>query len=459
MAVHGFITHAAHNRRLTAWMIAGYLVAFQLIAVFALTWFLLIFDHEHTVLSDPLGYALIYALPVAIVTGAVFWWIYSGHADAVARALSVKIVDRTAEPRFCAIAEEQCTALGVRLPRFGIIEAAEPNALTVGDGPDRGLIAVTRGLLDLLDDDELAAVLAHEASHIRQGDTKVLAANHALMRTAVILQTHNVLRIEDWRQLIIPIFIPPFLPLVLVSGAVTQLSLRLARYARRGVKLTRDHIADGEAIRVTHFPEALVTALEKVSGRGGFAGSDGVEAALFDGQAEHEGGSHPSVKDRVVAIGELGADLFDAKRSRRDTRGPSRTKIGGFGQRRVGATRAAAPVEQPSLGTLLLLFTDPKRFWKWQNASIDAFEWRESDERNWFGIAPKMVLPTVGAAVATIALWWPADGDLTKLAHRMGPGALVDMAREVNGGPFCTGPSYPDGKCPGSGVRTVSSRN
>jgi len=50
------------------------------------------------------------------------------------------------------------------------------------------LIAVTRGLLDTLDDDELAAVLAHEASHIRHGDTKLLAANHALMRTAVVLQ-------------------------------------------------------------------------------------------------------------------------------------------------------------------------------------------------------------------------------------------------------------------------------
>jgi hypothetical protein len=192
MAVHGYVTHAAYNRRLTVALAAAYVVAFEVIAVFCLTWFLLIWDHEHTVLSNPAGYALRYAAPVALITGLVFWWLYRGHADAVARSLDVRLVERAQEPRFVAIAEEQCTALGVRLPRFGIIEADEPNALTVGEGPNAGLIAVTRGLLATLDDDELAAVLAHEASHIRHGDTKVLAANHALMRTAVILQTHNI---------------------------------------------------------------------------------------------------------------------------------------------------------------------------------------------------------------------------------------------------------------------------
>lgn len=454
MAVHGYITHAEYNRRLTNWLIAAYVLAFQLIAAFVLTWFLLMFDQENTILSNPGGYAFIYALPVAIITGAQFWWLYSGHADAVARALDIKLVGRLEEPRFVAIAEEQCTALGVRLPRYGVIEAVEPNALTVGDSADRGLIAVTRGLLDRLDDDELAAVLAHEASHIRNGDTKVLAANHALMRTAVILQTHNILRIEDWRQLLIPFALPAILPLFLVSGAVTQLSLRLARLARRGLKLTRDHIADGEAVRVTHFPEALVTALEKISGRGGFPGSERVEAMLFDGQADHEGGSHPSAQDRVSAIGRFGGDLFKTSRSRRDTRSTSRSNAGSFGRRaqaaearRVGASRPTAPLEKPSLATLMLFFTDRARFWQLQNAFIDACEWREDDGRNIFGIAPKLALPTAAATVAVLVFYWPADGDLSKFANRVGPIALVEMAREVNSGPFCSGPSYPDGKC------------
>src|SRR4051812_41378408 len=388
MAVHGYVTHAAYNRRLTVALAAAYVVAFEIIAVFCLTWFLLIWDHEHTVLSNPAGYALRYAVPVALVTGLVFWWLYRGHADAVARSLDIRLVERAQEPRFVAIAEEQCTALGVRLPRFGIIEADEPNALTVGEGPNAGLIAVTRGLLATLDDDELAAVLAHEASHIRHGDTKVLAANHALMRTAVILQTHNILRIESWKQLLIPIVMPPALPLLLLSGTATMSSLRLARFARRGLKLSRDHIADSEAIRVTHFPDALISALDKVSGRGGFPNSEKVEGLLFDGQADHEGGSHPTLPDRVDAITELAGGLMNPARLPRETRNaPSRGGArGGFALRsatgvgrRVGAARPLPaadlpPLDKPTFATLALFFTDREKFWRWQTACIDAME-------------------------------------------------------------------------------------
>ena len=448
MAVHGYITHADFNRRLTRLMFAAYMVAFQLISVFVLTWLILMFDHENTVLSNPLGYALRYALPVAIATALLFWSLYRGHAESVTKSLDVTLVDKREEPRFVGIAENQCTALGVRCPRFGVIEAAEPNALTVGEGPNHGLIAVTRGLLDQLDDDELAGVLAHEASHIRQGDTKVMAANHALMRTAVLLQTHNILRIEDWRQLFIPLVIPAMLPLMLVSGMVTMAALRIARYARRGVKLARDHIADGEAVRVTQFPEALVSALQKVSGRGSFAGSDQVEAMLFDGQTDHEGGSHPSAADRATAIGELAGDLMLETRSRRDTR----TK-GQATARRVSTPRPVRPerpkriTEEERKKLLLLFFTDRERFRKLQKQDVDACEWREDDKRNIFGLTPNLAIPTAAMSVFVLTLYWPADGDLTKFAQQVGPAALVDLADKMSVGTVCTGPSYRDGKC------------
>ena len=448
MVVRGYVTHADHNRRLTRLMFAAYMVAFQLISIFVLTWFLLMFDHENTVLSNPLGYALRYALPVALATALLFWSLYRGHAKDVATSLDVKFVDKQDEPRFVGIAENQCTALGVRRPRFGVIDAAEPNALTVGEGPNHGLIAVTRGLLDQLDDDELAGVLAHEASHIRQGDTKVLAANHALMRTAVLLQTHNILRIEDWRQLIIPLVIPAMLPLMLVSGMVTMAAMRIARYARRGLKLARDHIADGEAVRATHFPEALVSALQKVSGRGCFAGSDEVEAVLFDGQTDHEGGSHPSAADRAIAIGELAGDLMLETRSRRDTR-----VKGQAGGRRAPAPRPVRAERPKRISDAerkklpLLFFTDRERFRKLQKQDVDACEWREDDKRNVFGITPNLAIPTAAVSVFVLTLYWPADGDLTKFAQKVGPIALVNMADQMSGGTFCTGPSYRDGKC------------
>ena len=177
MAVHGYVTHAAYNRRLTVALAAAYVVAFEVIAVFCLTWFLLIWDHEHTVLSNPAGYALRYAVPVALVTGLVFWWLYRGHADAVARSLDVRLVERAQEPRFVAIAEEQCTALGVRLPRFGIIEADEPNALTVGEGPNAGLIAGDGRLTGPLVNNATGEVLADAGKRVTFLTSATAASN------------------------------------------------------------------------------------------------------------------------------------------------------------------------------------------------------------------------------------------------------------------------------------------
>jgi heat shock protein HtpX len=456
MVVHGYITHAAHNRRCTAWLVLGYILAFELIGAFALTMPLLQFDHEHTILSNPVGYAVRYAVPIAVLAGLVFWWMYRGHAKAVTHQLGVQIVTRQGEPRFVQVAEEQCTALGVRLPRFGVIETSELNAVTVGEGPNRGLIAVTRGLLDTLDDDELAAVLAHEASHIRHGDTKLLAANHALMRTAVILQMQNPLRFENWRQMIIPLLIPPMLLVMLAGSAASVLSMQLSRAARRGLKLGRDYIADGEAIRVTHFPEALLSAITKIGGRGAFEGSYRVEGLLFDGRADHEGGSHPAIQDRLDAIGTLGRELMNPARLRRDSRIPAQPV---FGRRpRMAATAypldaSGRPLEQPrppSKYPLLLYFTDRETFWQWQNACIAWTECQLRERRNVLGLVPKLMIPLAVTVVAALFIWWPKDGNLSRLATTFSPTGMVDIARQVNSGPFCIGPSYPDGKCPGA---------
>jgi heat shock protein HtpX len=452
MAVHGYITHAAHNRRYTALLVLGYILAFEIIGAFALTLPLLNYDYEHTILSNPVGYAIRYALPIAVLAALVFWRTYRGHAKAVTKALGVRIVLRRDEPRFVQIAEEQCTALGVRLPRFGIIEANEPNAVTVGEGPTRGLIAVTRGLLDQLDDDELAAVLAHEASHIRQGDTRLLAANHALMRTAVMLQMNNPLRIENWRQFVLVVLVPPMLLLLLFASAATTFSLRLSRAARRGLKLGRDHVADGEAIRVTHFPEALLSAIEKIGGRGAFEGSDRVEGMLFDGRADHEGGSHPAIRDRLEAIRTLGAELMNPARRRRDSRMAAPPA---FGRRPRTVWTAypldasGRPLEQPrppARDTLLLYFTDRELYRQWHNASA---AWTEGqlNQRNWLGLTPKLMIALAVSCAAMLFLYWPKDGNPSRLMTMLNPTRMVDLARQTHS-TFCIGPSYPDGKCP-----------
>lgn len=474
MAATGFVSHVAEARRSTLWLIAAYVLSFEMIGGLALMIVMPLWDPERLLLANPVGYFARYGLPMALVALVLFAWLYRAHSRIVARVLQIEDVSRLAEPRFVRIAEEQCLAQGVRNPRFGIIEAPQLNALAVGNGPQRGLIAVTRGLLDHLDDEELAAVLAHEVAHIRNGDTQVLAANHALMRTAVLLQVNNAFRFDDWRQLAIPLLLPPFMVMMLASGFITMCSMKLAREARRGINLSRDFEADAAAVRATHFPDALISALHKVGGRGGFANSDVCEDILFEGRSAGDGGSHPDVSERIEALHRLAGDMIEPGRVRRDSRNvdpagdpaAAHRPTGAFGRRGLDSATVLArratglaipapppprerikPPEMKNDEILKLMFTDFAA-WKRYNAQcIDYYEWRESDDRDFLGLKPELRIPVAACFAFLLVLYWPANGDLKTLAYRFSPTAYADFGAEIHDSARCPGKITVDGKC------------
>src|SRR4051812_6967219 len=218
MEVHGFVTHVARNRRVAIELIGLYLLAFQMMGGLALSMLILVFDPDHLIINDPIGYLVRYSMPVFAFSALYLALNYYRHSSTIRRKLKIREVTSYNEPRFVHIAENQCTALGVRLPRFGVLEVPEPNALTVGEGPKRGLIVVTRGLLVALDDDELATVIAHEAAHIKQGETQLLALNNVFHRTAISLQIENPFRFDHWFAFILVILFPLTLP-VFIAGS------------------------------------------------------------------------------------------------------------------------------------------------------------------------------------------------------------------------------------------------
>jgi heat shock protein HtpX len=429
MAVHGYVTHALANRRKLVWLVASYILAFELIAAFALTLLLLFWDPANTILNNPFGYAIRYTIPVALVAALLFRIFYHGHVKHVTRRLSIIALSPERESdanarRFLRIAEEQCITLGIRLPQFGIIEAEEPNALTVGATRDTGLIAVTRGLLEVLDDDELATVLAHEASHIRNGDTKILAANHALMRTSVNIQVNNPLRMESPIQVVLILALPFFLPILLAGGAVTMLAMQMSFQARRGISLSRDLIADGDAVRLTHFPDALIGALKKISGRGAFPESERFDTLLFCGGVS----AGLNSGERIKAIASLGHSMMDTARVRRDTRpGGVRTlfQASPVAARKPQGDFRWAPPPMPSL---LEILARPKCWAEWHNACVDYGEWKEGEKRDALGLKPKMYIPLAATMMFLLIFHWPTDGDFLGVLALFNPASLMAMA-------------------------------
>jgi Zn-dependent protease with chaperone function len=177
----GLYGHVRANNMRSLVLFAGFLIAFHLMAAAILTPNLLIFDWRHAPFVGRGGYTLRYMLPVtlfgALLFAVAYWW----HVSAVRKDTGFHYVDDNDEPRLCRIIEPLITLAGIRTPYVGVIESPALNAFACGVRESHMVVVVTRGLIDSLDDEELEAVLAHELIHIRNRDTRLMAAANAFI--------------------------------------------------------------------------------------------------------------------------------------------------------------------------------------------------------------------------------------------------------------------------------------
>jgi heat shock protein HtpX len=129
------------------------------------------------------GGLIIGAVLALVFVGGTFWF-SDKIAVAAARA---KPVSREEAPRLYEIVEDLARRHDMPTPRLYVSPEPQPNAFATGRGPKHAVVAVTKGILEVLDDDELRGVLAHEMSHVRNRDILIgsIAAAVALMITFV----------------------------------------------------------------------------------------------------------------------------------------------------------------------------------------------------------------------------------------------------------------------------------
>jgi heat shock protein HtpX len=225
-----------------------------------------------------LGLALVYA-PFFFWLLGVFWgllvlrvpamaFLLAGVAVLAARALEssalraddVRPVGRGDSPELVEMLERLCGLTGVAVPRLAIKETPVPTSFTLGWSPWHSTIVVTRGLLDRLDGAELEAVLAHELAHVAHYDAFVLSLIsvparmlHRVLMWGVSLPRRSLLAIPVF------LYLCPLLFLAWIFDALATLHvMTISRY--------RELVADRGAALVTGRPEALMSALQKLSG-------------------------------------------------------------------------------------------------------------------------------------------------------------------------------------------------
>jgi Zn-dependent protease with chaperone function len=347
LPVNGFYGHVRRNDLRSAAMFAGFAVAFQLVAAAMLLLPLLVFDPMHAPIFFPAEYMSRYA-PVVFLAGCgLFLKMFRRHVASVRASVDFADVTRRDEPRLVRIVETQALAAGLPIPKVGLIESPALNAFACGLGPSSAVVVATRGLVEALDDDELAAVVAHEIAHIRNGDIRLVAAANVLVDCVALVQRYNLLRIEGWKTVLLAVVITPFLYLVLMAGFVTWVGLTIARVSRLLISTSREYVADAEAVRMTHNPAALISALRRIEGRSTVEGlSPQADVMMIDGAVEGAFASHPTIADRIAVLTRLSGGMALGGGVRRDTRPAAQAlaaREGAFGRRRPAPAAAAAP--------------------------------------------------------------------------------------------------------------------
>jgi Zn-dependent protease with chaperone function len=397
MRVNGLYGHVRSNDARSFALFAGFVASFQLLAMLALVVPLAMYDPEHAPLYGWTGY-LVRWVPIVTVIGAVLFAVQMAwHVRTVRRRTDFRFVDDHDEPRLCRIVEPLTIAAGLPTPYVGVIDSPALNAFACGIRQKDAVLVFTRGLIDGLDDDELAAVAAHEIVHIVNGDIRLIAATNVCLDTLKLLQQRPNRRTANRIQVVFSMAIlaavlPMLVVLVLAMNFLRRLAVDGSHLTRLLIASAREFIADAEAARLTQNPAALVSALRRIEGRSVIPGLEaGQDAMMIDGAHEGAFATHPTIAERVAAIVSVTGSMALIAPARRDTR-PAELPAGdGFG-RRSASSREAEYLRSARQGT---------------NAALARVS--SGSEFNRLGLTREM---SVGAVAAIGVFLWMHGADL-----------------------------------------------
>ena len=244
-------------------------------------------------------------VPMALIIAAIWFAIaYVGNQAMIDAMTGARKVTRTAEPELYNLLENLCISRGLRTPALRIIEQPELNAYASGLHEGRYSVTVTRGLMQTLDRGELEAVLAHELTHVINRDvrTMVIASIFAGIITVIAeLVFRGLFYVRGGGKN------KNAGPLILIGLAIAGIGFALAIVIRLMLSRTREFVADAGSVELTRNPDAMISALRKVSGRSKLTAPDDVQGMFLDNQPDKSGidamfATHPPIDKRIAAL-------------------------------------------------------------------------------------------------------------------------------------------------------------
>ena len=312
MAAYGLYSHIQSNRRRSIALLVGlFFLIYLMVYAGALVAEALSVDAGSDVLMQLAWRDFLQAAPWATV-GTALWVLiaYYFHQNMIDALTGGREVTRAEEPRLYNILENLCISRGITMPKLKVMESDALNAFATGMSEKQYSITVTTGLINRLNDAEIEGVLGHELTHIRNGDVRMMVIA-VIIAGVVSFFAELVFRLwfyngfsfrsrSDDRRGGGAAFA------ILIAVAVIAVAYFLSFVIRLALSRSREFLADAGSVELTKNPDAMISALRKIEGRGELPGAtSAVMEMCLDNPRQGFGelfDTHPSVDSRVAAL-------------------------------------------------------------------------------------------------------------------------------------------------------------
>jgi heat shock protein HtpX len=306
VAATTFFAQASANRR------NSFLLAAFVVAVLCLLGFFV----GYAIAGDPAG-GVAATGAALLLGGLIAVGTYFQGDKLVLAASGARPVDAQAAPQLMNVVQELAIAANIPMPAVYVIDDTAPNAFATGRDPQHASVAITTGLLEKLDREELQGVIGHELSHVRNLDIR-FALIVGVMVGAIAILADFFLRFTFWgggrrssnrdgggaAQAII----------FAIAIVLAILAPIIARFIQLAVSRQREYLADASSVELTRNPYGLERALAKISGDTEVleVANRGTQHMYFTNpikkfEARSSGlfSTHPAIVDRINRLREL----------------------------------------------------------------------------------------------------------------------------------------------------------
>jgi heat shock protein HtpX len=250
-----------------------------------------------------------------LIAGAMNLFAYWNADKMVLSMYGAREVDERSAPELYALVKQLAAAAGLPMPRVYVMENPQPNAFATGRNPEHAAVAVTTGLMQTVNKDELAGVLAHELGHVKNRDTLLMTLTATIAGAVSMLANFGFYfggRSNSDGNIG---FIGSLLLLILGPLAAGLVQMAISR--------TREYEADREGAEISKRPLALASALQKIAGAAERipnmpAERNPASAHLFivnplsGARMDNLFSTHPDVENRIARLNEMAREMGES---------------------------------------------------------------------------------------------------------------------------------------------------